>query len=87
MIINSFIIKKFTNISLYNEICRLVKKYWIFLAVRFGMNICGNYASNDINLGMDSTGEFAWITEEGRSQLINISTDLSKEEKTMLLPQ
>ena len=87
MVINSLILIKFANISLYYEICRLVKKYWIFLAIRFGMNICGNYASNDINLGMDSTGEFQWITKEGRYQLINISKDLSKEEKMMLLLQ
>ena len=43
------------------------------------------YANRDINLGLDTTGEFGWITKEGRIQLIINSTDLSQEEKDLLL--
>ena len=43
------------------------------------------FATKDINLGMDSTGEFNWITNNGRIKLINGSIELSDEERTLLL--
>ena len=43
------------------------------------------FATKDINLGMDSTGEWNWITNDGRVSFINGSTDLSNEEKALLL--
>lgn len=41
--------------------------------------------SKDINLGTDLTREWAWITDDGRFQLIRNATDLTDEEKKMLL--
>ena len=43
------------------------------------------FVTKDINLGMDSTGEWNWITNDGRASLINGSTVLSNEEKDRLL--
>ena len=43
------------------------------------------FATKDINLGMDSTGEWNWIINDGRISMINLSTDLSNEEKVLLL--
>ena len=45
----------------------------------------GYFAFADINVGMDSTGSYDWITPEGRLNLINNSIDLTDEEKLMLL--
>ena len=85
VIVNSLILKKLTDINLFQEFCRIMKKYWFFIAVRFGFSMCTQYATKDINLGLDSTGEFEWITKEGRIQFISNSTELSEEEKTQLL--
>ena len=85
MIVNSFILQRLADVNLYHEFCLTMKKYWFFMALAFGLNVNGNYLLNDINLGMDSTGDFGWITKEGRNQLIANSTDLSTEEKAKLL--
>ena len=42
------------------------------------------FATKDINIGMDLTGEFDWITDKGRINMINASTELSHEEKVLL---
>ena len=83
-LINSFVLSSFTNVSLFQEFCRIMKKYWHFFAVKFATNMYMMFATKDINLGMDSTGEFNWITNHGRIELINSSTELSPEEKTLL---
>ena len=85
VMINSFILGKLTDVNLFQEFCLILKKYWIFIAIRMGANMCVQYSTNDINLGMDSTGDFEWITNKGRFQLISNSTDLSEEEKAMLV--
>ena len=43
------------------------------------------FTFNDINLAMDMTIEFSWITDEGRMKFINGSTELTKDEKESLL--
>ena len=85
VIVNSLILKTLADIDLFQEFCRIMKNYWFVFAVRFGQIMCTQYATKDINLGMDFTGEFEWITKEGRLQLIVNSTELSEEEKAQLL--
>ena len=85
VIVNAIILKKYTDVNLLREFCLILKRYWLFMAIKFGSSMFVNYASRDINFGMDSTGEFGWITKEGRIQLILNSTDLSEEEKSLLL--
>ena len=85
VIVNSLILRKLTDINLFQELCRIMKKYWFFIAVTFGQSMCVNYATKDINLGFDSTGEFEWITKKGRLQFISNSTEISEEEKAHLM--
>ena len=41
----------------------------------------------DINFGIDATGKLDWITNDGRIKLINGSTDLSYQEKSLLFDE
>ena len=85
LIVNAFILRNLTDVNLNDEVGATIKKYWLFMATHFGISMCINYAVNDINLGMDTTGQWLWITKEGRLRFINDSTELSIEEKAMLL--
>ena len=85
VLVNSFILATFTNVSLFKEFCRMMKTYWHFIAVKFAMSMMIMFVTKDINLGMDSTGKWDWITNDGRINLINNSIDLSYEEKSQLL--
>ena len=84
-LINSFVLSISTNIKLLREFCSIMKRYWHFFAIKYASNILLMFVIKDINLGMDTTGEFNWITNDGRIELINGSTDLSYEEKSVLL--
>ena len=74
VLVNFVMLSTLTNVDLFREFCRIMDRYWYFIAIEFAMN-------------MDSTGEFNWITNDGRISLINGSTDLSYDEKIMLLNQ
>ena len=85
MLVNSLILLTLVNVNLFRECCRIMKKYWHFIAVKFAMKMMVAFATKDINLGMDSSGEWNWITNDGRISMISNSTDLSNEEKSLLL--
>ena len=84
-LINSLVLSISTNVKLLREFCSIMKRYWHFFAIKYASNILLMFATKDINLGMDMTGEFNWITNDGRIKLINGSTDFSYEEKFLLL--
>ena len=85
VLVNSFILSTLMSVSLFQECCRIMKRYWHFIAAKFALNMITLFAARDVNLGMDSTGEWNWITNVGRIDLINNSTDLPIEEKSLLL--
>ena len=85
--VNYLILSKLTNVKLFQELCRIMKKFWLLVAVKFATKMCTWFVTKDINFGMDSTGNWDWITEDGRIQLISNSTDLSDEEKNAFLLQ
>ena len=85
VLVNSFILATFTKVKLFRELCRIMKIYWYFIVVKFAFAMMMMFAIKDINLGMDYTGEWNWITNDGRLILINNSTDLSNDEKFLLL--
>ena len=85
VLVNSFILSSLTDVSLLRECCRILKRYWHFISVKFTLKLILIFATKDINLGMDSTGKWNWITNEGRVRLINGSTVVSNEEKALLL--
>ena len=41
--------------------------------------------TNDINFAMDFTGDFLWITDDGRNDLIRNSNEISYDEKAKLI--
>ena len=85
VLVNSFLLSILANVKFYRECCRIMKKYWHLMAVQFSIKMMVAFATKDINLGMDPTGEWNWITNDGRISLINNSIDLSNEEKYLLL--
>lgn len=56
----------------------------MLLAIVLAHNIAGYFALNDLNSANDMTNEFEWITLEGRIRMIQNSTYLSDEEKSIL---
>ena len=85
MLVNSITLSTLTNVNLIRECSRIMKRFWHFMAVKFAVSMILMFATKDVNIGMDLTGEFSWITNEGRNKLINCSIDLSHEEKLLLL--
>ena len=84
VILNGIILAKFGNVNLLQEFCKALKKCWMILAIVLAHNIAGYFALNDLNSANDMTNEFEWITLEGRIRMIQNSTYLSDEEKSIL---
>ena len=72
----SVVLWKVASINMLQEFLGVIDKYWLFFIINSG---------SDINLGMDSSWSFDWITSEGRRSLIYNSTDLTDEEKMKLM--
>ena len=85
VIVTSFVLWKVTNIDMLQKFCDEINKYWLFFIIKLGLSMSGYFGFTDINFGMDSTGNYLWITPEGRQNLIYNSTELTDEEKWILL--
>ena len=85
VLFNALLLWKSVNVNLFKEICLTLGKYWFFFATKLSMLLLSNFASNDINLGMDATFKFEWITKSGRARLLYNSTELSDEARNILL--
>ena len=77
ILVNGLILFILTNVILIQEFNRIMAKYWHFIAIKFALGMITNFATKDINMGMDATVELRWITYDGRISLINSSNDLS----------
>ena len=84
MIISGGFLNYFCKIALFQEFCNMINIHWPIFLVTLP-EVVMNFATRDINFGMDYTGEFQWINNEGRINLICNSTLISFEEKIMLL--
>ena len=62
LLLNSIIIWTCTKINIFKEFCLVLKKYWYILALKLVQNIYFDFFSNDVNLGVDFTFKFEWIT-------------------------
>ena len=49
------------------------------------ITMVGFFGLKDVNSAMDMTLKFEWITSKGRSTFISNATDLSDDEKAILL--
>ena len=85
VLVTSVVLWKVASINMFQEFRDGIDKYCLFLMIKLGTQFASYFALSDINLGMDSTGNFDWITPEGRQSLIYNSTDLTDEEKMTLL--
>ena len=84
-IINSVWIWKATNINMIQQYARVIRKYWYFMAMKLSYMMFSHFVANDVNLGVDTTFKFEWITPEGRVNLLYNSTELTYDEKSMIL--
>ena len=85
VLVTSGVLWKVASINMLQEFRDGIDKYWLFFIIKLGSFWAGYFALTDINLGMDSTWSFDWITPEGRRCLINNSIDLTDEEKMTLM--
>ena len=85
VILNTFLLSKFGNVNLVQEFCKVIKAHWIILAIQLANTMTVYFAFQDIGSGQDMTLKFEWITSEGRLRFIYNATDLSDNEKTILL--
>ena len=85
ILINAFFIWKATNINILPNFSRIVIKYGYFMSINFASIMIIYLASTDINLGMDQTQTFQWLTREGWMNLVNTSNILNNIEKADLL--
>ena len=84
-VINSICIWKATKIDMLQEFCCVLRKYWYFMAIKLSYTMAGYFMTNDINLGLDTSGKFEWITPEGRLSLIGNASDLTFDGKFNIL--
>ena len=84
VVLNSVLLWKTVNVSMVQGFCRVLGSYWLFMAFHLAVNMCGNFVAIDINLGIDKSSKFNWISDEGRLNLICTSDDLTDEEKAIL---
>ena len=85
VLLNSICLSKYGNINLIQDFLKFIQKYWLLLGIKLGGDLMLYFAYNDINLAMDMTFEFSWITDEGRMNFINSSTELTDDDKESLL--
>ena len=85
VLINSFLVWKFVNVSMLSEFARVLNRHWYPMAVCLAIYMVIYFVTTDINFGLDETRSFQWISNEGWINLVNNSNDLSKEEKENLL--
>ena len=85
ILINAFCIWKAISINILPDFPRIIIKYGHFMSIIFALNMNMYFGSTDINVGMDQTRSFQWITKEGWMNLVNTSKILTNEEKSDLL--
>ena len=85
VLLNSICLSKYGNVNLIQYFLKFLQKYWPLVGIRLGYDLLVYFTFNDINLAMDLTTEFSWITDEGRMKFINGSTELTNDQKESLL--
>ena len=84
MILTGACLYQFCKLNVLQEICKVLKKYWWMIMLQLNA-IATFLGTNDINFALDFTGNFQWITDDGRNDLIRNSSELTQDEKAKLL--
>ena len=72
LVFNSIIIWIFTDVNMLNEFCTAMQKYWYIMALQLANNLYFYFFMHDVNLAIDLTQTFYWITHhENVSQVTN----------------
>ena len=85
VILNTLYVSKFGRVDLIMQFSKLLENYWIVVVIQMMDGIVFYFGLNDINMGLDMTLKFDWITADGRAKFIYNATDLTDENKAMLL--
>ena len=85
MIISVCSLRYFCKIDLMKYLYDLIEKYWWIMGIKLSLRIAIFFCYNDLNGAMDYTLKFAWISENGRLDLIRNANDLSLNEKLHFL--
>ena len=64
--LNAILLSKFGDVALINELFKAVKRYWMIFIIRLGQSIATYFALKDMNVALDMTLKFNWISQEGR---------------------
>lgn len=85
MLLSGTSIYYFCKINLFEEFCEMMKSYWMVLLVKLPGVVTSFCFERDVNLGMDDTQEFQWLSNEGKDEMICNAVELSGAEKLFLL--
>ena len=85
MIASAICLKCLCDINVFQEFCIVLKKYWIIFLIKLP-SITLYYATSDVNLGMDDSTKYLWITDEGRRQMICYVEEHLDEERFRVQP-
>ena len=75
VVINSFLLWKILNINMAREFCKFLNRYWFIIAVPLELSMSLYLACKDVNLGIDETHSYPWISHDGRQYLIQNLTN------------
>ena len=67
------------GVNIVQAYCEVLRKYRLFLAITLAHIFVIYFASTDINMGMDDTLAFEWISNEGWISLVNGSINLTSK--------
>ena len=81
--LNSIIIWIFSNVNIFQELCSVLQRYWYIMALKLINNLYFHFFANDVNLAMDWTKEFFWITNNKTITQMTNSAALGLDEKIM----
>ena len=76
---------KIAKIDVLQEFCRMIGKYWYYMAIILAAITAVGIITTDINLGMDESQSYQWITNDGWINLVNQSIHLTNEEKAEVI--
>ena len=75
VMINSFLLWKILNVNVLKQFKEVLCKYWFMIAVPLELSMSLYLACTDVNLGIDESHSYPWISREGRQYLIYNLTD------------
>ena len=85
VMINSFLLWKILNVNMFKRFKEVLCKYWFIIAVPLELSMSLYLACTDVNLGIDETHSYPWISREGRQYLIYNLTDPAVNKKNTFL--